>query len=49
MQFQNFERGFQSFAFHPQFNQRGAGGYGKIYTYTDTSKQDAAHRLGASR
>jgi Glucose / Sorbosone dehydrogenase len=37
VQFQNFERGFQSFAFHPQFNQRGARGYGKIYTYTDTS------------
>ena len=37
VQSQNFERGFQSFAFHPQFNQRGARGYGKIYTYTDTS------------
>jgi len=37
VQFQNFERGFQSFAFHPQFNQRGARGYGKIYTYTDTT------------
>ena len=31
------ERGFQSFAIHPQFNQRGARGYGKFYTYTDTS------------
>jgi glucose/arabinose dehydrogenase len=31
------ERGFQSFAFHPQFNQRGSRGYGKFYTYTDTS------------
>ena len=30
------ERGFQSFAFHPQFNQRGARGYGTFYTYTDT-------------
>jgi len=37
VQFENFERGFQSFAFHPQFNQRGARGFGKIYTYTDTS------------
>ena len=37
VQFQNFERGFQSFAFHPDFNRRGAPGYGKIYTYTDTS------------
>jgi len=31
------ERGVQSVAFHPQFNQRGARGYGKFYTYTDTS------------
>jgi hypothetical protein len=31
------ERGFQSFAFHPQFNQRGARGYGKFYVYTDTT------------
>ena len=37
VQFQNFERGFQSFAFHPDFNRRGAPGYGKIYTYVDTS------------
>ena len=31
------ERGFQSFAFHPQFNQPGTRGFGKFYTYTDTS------------
>jgi hypothetical protein len=31
------ERGFQSFAFHPQFNQPGTRGAGKFYTYTDTS------------
>ena len=31
------ERGFQSFAFHPQFSQRGTPGYGKFYTYTDTT------------
>ena len=37
VQFQGTERGFQSFAFHPQFNQRGARGYGKFYTYTDTT------------
>ena len=37
VQFQNFERGFQSFAFHPDFDRRGSRGYGKIYTYTDTS------------
>jgi hypothetical protein len=24
------ERGFQSFAFHPEFNRRGARGYGKL-------------------
>jgi Glucose / Sorbosone dehydrogenase len=35
--FQGSERGFQSLAFHPQFAQRGAPGYGKFYTYTDTS------------
>ncbi len=31
------ERGVQSFAFHPQFNQRGTRGYGKFYTWLDTS------------
>lgn len=31
------ERGFQSFAFHPQFAQAGSPGYGKFYTYLDTS------------
>lgn len=31
------ERGFQSFAFHPQFAERGTPGYGKFYTYTDTA------------
>lgn len=35
------ERGFQSFAFHPQFGQRGTPGYGKFYTYTDTSAMTA--------
>jgi hypothetical protein len=33
------ERGFQSFAFHPQFGQPGTPGFGKFYTYTDTSNQ----------
>ncbi len=37
VQFENRERGVQSIAFHPQFNQPGARGYGKFYTYTDTS------------
>jgi glucose/sorbosone dehydrogenase len=31
------ERGFQSFAFHPQFSQRGTPGFGKFYTWVDTS------------
>lgn len=30
-------RGFQSFAFHPEFTQRGARGFGKFYTLTETS------------
>ena len=37
VQSQGRERGFQSFAFHPQFNQAGTRGYGKFYTYTDSS------------
>jgi len=37
VQFQGSERGLQSFVFHPQFNQRGARGYGKFYTYLDTT------------
>jgi hypothetical protein len=36
VQSQGRERGFQSFAFHPQFNQAGTRGYGKFYTYTDS-------------
>ena len=31
------ERGLQSFAFHPQFGERGSRGFGKFYTVTDTS------------
>jgi hypothetical protein len=34
------ERGFQSFAFHPQFNELGAPGYGKFYTWTDTTRTE---------
>jgi hypothetical protein len=37
VQAEGSERGVQSFAFHPQFNERGTPGYGKFYTYTDTS------------
>jgi hypothetical protein len=31
------ERGFQSFAMHPQFAQPGTPGYGKFYTWTDST------------
>ena len=31
------EQGFQSFAFHSQFNDSGTPGFGKFYTLTDTS------------
>jgi hypothetical protein len=31
------ERGFQHFAFHPQFAQQGTPGFGKFYTYSETS------------
>ena len=36
------ERGFQSFTFHPQFAQAGMPGFGKFYTYTDTTNQTPA-------
>jgi hypothetical protein len=42
VQSQGNERGFQSFAFHPQFNQPGTPGFGKFYTYTDTSNMTPA-------
>lgn len=32
------EQGVQSFTIHPEFNQRGKPGYGKLYTYSNTSK-----------
>jgi hypothetical protein len=37
VQSQGSERGLQSFAFHPQFNRRGTPGFGKFYTWTDTT------------
>lgn len=45
------ERGLQSFAFHPQFNQAGSPGYGKFYTYTDTNnkQQPADYVAGGER
>ena len=36
------ERGVQSFAFHPQFNQPGTRGFGKFYTFTDTANTTPA-------
>src|SRR5262245_25416217 len=36
------ERGFQSFAFHPQFNRPGARGFGKFYTLTDSTNTKPA-------
>ena len=33
----NAERGFQSFAFHPDFEHAGAAGYGKFYTMASQS------------
>jgi hypothetical protein len=36
------ERGFQSFAFHPQFARQGTPGFGKFYTYTDTANTTVA-------
>jgi glucose/arabinose dehydrogenase len=37
VQFANSEQGFQSFAFHPDFAQSGRPGFGKFYTWLDTS------------
>ena len=37
VQAEGTERGLQSFAFHPQFSQKGARGFGKFYTWTDTT------------
>ena len=42
VQFAGRERGFQSFTFHPQFAQAGTPGFGKFYTYTDTTNQTPA-------
>ncbi len=37
VQSQGSERGVQSFAFHPQFSEKGKPGFGKFYVYTDTT------------
>jgi len=42
IQSQGRERGFQSFAFHPQFNERGSPGYGKFYTWSDVTDKEPA-------
>jgi glucose/arabinose dehydrogenase len=39
VQSQGRERGVQSFVLHPQFAQAGTPGFGKFYTYADTSNQ----------
>jgi len=36
VQYSGRERGFQSFALHPQFGEAGTPGYGKLYTWADT-------------
>jgi hypothetical protein len=36
------ERGFQSFAIHPQFGQPGTPGFGKLYVWTDTTNTASA-------
>jgi hypothetical protein len=41
VQSEGSERGVQSFAFHPQFNQPGTPGFGKFYTHTDVSDTSA--------
>jgi glucose/arabinose dehydrogenase len=42
VQAQGAERGLQSFTLHPQFAQRGTPGYGRLYTYLDTSNTTPA-------
>ena len=39
---QGRERGVQSIAVHPQFAQAGTQGFGKLYTFADTSNQTPA-------
>ncbi len=41
VQSQGSERGLQSIVFHPQFSVRGTPGYGKFYTYSDTTNVTA--------
>jgi hypothetical protein len=39
VQYSGRERGFQSFALHPQFGEPGTPGYGKLYTWADTENR----------
>ena len=40
VQSQGRERGFQSFAFHPRLNERGAPGFGNFYTWVDVTDRE---------
>lgn len=40
------ERGFQSFAFHPDFGMDGRPGYGRFYTWTDTDNTTPSPDFG---
>ena len=40
------ERGFQSFAFHPDFGQEGTAGYGRFYTFTDVPNEETEIDFG---
>lgn len=42
VQSQGRERGLQSFVLHPQFAQAGTPGFGKLYTFTDSTNQGPA-------
>jgi len=42
VQYSGRERGFQSFALHPQFGEPGTPGYGKLYTWADTEEKGPA-------
>jgi glucose/arabinose dehydrogenase len=48
VQSQGRERGLQSFVLHPQFAQAGAPGFGKLYTFTDSTNQGPAADFATS-
>ena len=49
VQSQGRERGFQSFAFHPQFSQRGHAGLRQVLHLHRHDEHDAGRRLQAER